>query len=418
MIGTIFRIAWLRLWNNKQELLLTFVVPVMFFSIFAMIFTRGIGGTSAIKVVVVDDDRSSLTNSVFLQLRDETAIRLHDKVGRTNEKWSLERLSREIIRQYNSNVVIYFPKGFQSSLQTKTPASIQLLTEGSNPVEQQITTAILTQQLSRALAASHAATPIPPTATDGPLSPPIGTPASSVQSNDRAFTQPVSHTPPSTQTDRNPFRFESQDVFASSKSNPKVAMYASGIAVMFLLFSATGAGGSLLEENEAGTLDRLLTSELTLTKLLAGKWLFITVLGSVQLTVMFLWAQLVFGVDLFGHLPGFLAMTMATAGATASLALCLATMCKTRNQLNGVSVVLILAMSALGGSMIPRYIMSQQMQQYGRLTFNAWALDGYKKVFWYDQSVAAITDELTMLCFIAFALAIAARIFASRWAAR
>ena len=95
-------------------------------------------------------------------------------------------------------------------------------------------------------------------------------------------------------------------------------MYAAGIAVMFLLFSATGAGGSLLEEHEAGTLDRLLSSQLSITQLLAGKWLYIVFLGCVQLTLMFVWADIVFGVDLRGHILGFAVLTFCTATATAS----------------------------------------------------------------------------------------------------
>ena len=124
-------------------------------------------------------------------------------------------------------------------------------------------------------------------------------------------------------------------------------MYAAGIAVMFLLFSATGAGGSLLEENEAGTLDRLLSSKLSLTQLLAGKWTYITILGCVQLTTMFVWAQIAFGVDLLGNLAGFAIMCFATAAATSSLALCLAVSCRSRAQLNAISIVLILTMSCV-----------------------------------------------------------------------
>ncbi|MFM7168278.1 MAG: ABC transporter permease, partial [Planctomycetaceae bacterium] len=42
MILTFLRIAYLRLRNNPLELLLVFVMPVLFFSIFAMIFSQGI----------------------------------------------------------------------------------------------------------------------------------------------------------------------------------------------------------------------------------------------------------------------------------------------------------------------------------------------------------------------------------------
>ena len=50
----------------------------------------------------------------------------------------------------------------------------------------------------------------------------------------------------------------------------------------------------------------------------------------------------------------------------------------------GTSLLLatLLMMSALGGSMFPRFLMSEKMQKLGLLTFNGWALDGYVKVFW------------------------------------
>lgn len=150
--------------------------------------------------------------------------------------------------------------------------------------------------------------------------------------------------------------FESIDAFANNKHQPKVALAAAGIAVMFLLFSANGAGASLLEEREAGTLAHLLSSRLTLTQLLAGKWVYISLLGGTQLCVMFVWGALIFRLDLLGHLPGFLAMTVTTSAACASFALFLASACKSRQQLHGVSIILVLTMSAVGGSIVHVYV--------------------------------------------------------------
>jgi len=52
MILTILRILFLRLRNNPLELLLVFVMPVIFFSIFAAIFSNGIATGSDKKVRV------------------------------------------------------------------------------------------------------------------------------------------------------------------------------------------------------------------------------------------------------------------------------------------------------------------------------------------------------------------------------
>src|SRR5262249_1019883 len=59
-----------------------------------------------------------------------------------------------------------------------------------------------------------------------------------------------------------------------------VSFYAAGIGVMFLLFSSVaGAGGALLDEAEAGTLERLLSTNIGMPGLLAGKWLLLALVG-------------------------------------------------------------------------------------------------------------------------------------------
>ena len=143
-----------------------------------------------------------------------------------------------------------------------------------------------------------------------------------------------------------------------------VSFYAAGIGVMFLLFSMVGAAGFvLLEEGESGTLERLLCTRIGMSGILFGKWAFLVAVGFAQLSVMFLWGSVAFGLPLFSHLGGFAVMTLATTAAAAALALVLATIARSRAQLSGFSTILILTMSALGGSMFPRFLMSETMQQ-------------------------------------------------------
>jgi len=202
---------------------------------------------------------------------------------------------------------------------------------------------------------------------------------------------------------------------AASQENPRIAMYAAGIAVLFLLFSATGNAAALLEEAESGTLDRILVSKAGLFHIVVGKWLGILLLGCLQITVMFLWAEVAFKIQLGKHLIGFCVMTFSTAAATASFAMLLATLCKTRAQLNAVSVVIILSMSAVGGSMIPRFAMSDRMKEIGRWTFNAWALDGYQKVFWYQSPLSSLQTEVTVLLGSSVVLGLLTLMLSGRW---
>jgi ABC-2 type transport system permease protein len=206
-----------------------------------------------------------------------------------------------------------------------------------------------------------------------------------------------------------------RDVVGEKKKSPMISFYAAGIGVMFLLFTASSAGGSLLDESEVGALDRILSARVGMTTLLLGKLIFNSLLAASQLVIMFLWAALVFHLDLFAHLPGFLVMTVATSIAVASFGMLLASLSRTRAQLGAISTLLILTMSALGGSMFPRFLMPEAMQKVGLLTFNAWAIDGYTKVFWRDQPVTQLGPQVAVLLGSGLVLFLLARHFARRW---
>jgi ABC-2 type transport system permease protein len=194
-----------------------------------------------------------------------------------------------------------------------------------------------------------------------------------------------------------------------------ISFYAAAIAVMFLLFTASAVAGTLLDEVDSGTLERVLSTRVGMTGLLAGKWVWLTLLGMLQITVMFVYGMLAFRLDLLSHLPGFAVMTLFTAATTAAFGLFLASLCRTRAQLGGFSLLVILVMSALGGSMFPRFLMTPAMQKAGLLTFNAWALDGYVKVFWREAPLGALLPQLGVLAAWLVVFLVSARLFARRW---
>jgi len=204
---------------------------------------------------------------------------------------------------------------------------------------------------------------------------------------------------------------------AGREGKKVVSYYAAGIGVMFLLFTMTTAMRGLITEQETGTLERLLSTELTMGRLLFARWLFATLLGCTQLAVMFLWGWAVFGVDLFGHghLPGVVVMTVTAAATAATFGLVLGTACRTQAQLQGLATVVILLMSALGGSMVPRYMMPEAMQRVGLVTFNAWAVSGYEKVFWRDAPVRELWPQVAVLAGMTSVGLVVARRLARRW---
>ena len=183
-------------------------------------------------------------------------------------------------------------------------------------------------------------------------------------------------------------------VVGENKNNPMISFYAAAIGVMFLLFTASGSAGALLDEAESGTLDRVLSSRVTMTTLLLGKLTFSSLLAFAQLVLMFLWGWAVFKLDFWSHIPGFVVMGVCTALAVAAFGMLLASVCRTRAQLGALSTLVILVMSSIGGSMFPRFLMPEAMQKAGLLTINAWAIDGFTKVFWRDEPVSHLWPQV------------------------
>jgi ABC-2 type transport system permease protein len=386
------------MWHGRTEILLTFVVPIAFFTIFAFIFDEqiGLGKSPRVNLALVDEDGTELSREFASTLAKWDTLRVYAPADHTEVLFVFASTepAKKLVLAGTLPLAVVIPKGWTASLTSpgNEAVNLRLLADSSDPVATQVVTALL-RQTSGQIMGERAREQIRSFLS---LSP------------DQFAESPVSHFAA-------PVAIDVVDLFAADKANPVVSMYAAGIAVMFLLFGAVGNSGTLLEEEENQTLERLMCSELSMIQLLAGKWLLMTIVGIVQVAIMFAWAQLTFGVDLLGHLSGFAVMTVVTAGAASSFALTLAALCTNRAQLNAVAVILILSMSALGGSMVPRYVMSETMQQIGKITFNAWALDGYIKVFWRDLPLGELAPELAVLTATAIVLFGAARLLARRW---
>ena len=417
MIWTVMQTSWRRLKNNRSELFLTFIVPIVFFSIFALIFGSrdSTSATPKIKIAISDSSGSSLSERAIKLLEEQKSLRItehgrtsgSDKEGSSGKQQISRKMAEDLVRRGMVSAAIVFEQGDPSDTMDTVP-KIGIMTDSFDQVASQVLAALVQKAVMTAngeLAKEKSNNLVQSNAT---IAMPIMS-ANLVRTADfdanAASPMSIAQAP----------MIEVIDVIGGKKTNPVVAMYAAGIAVMFLLFSATTASGSLLEERENSTLDRLLCSRLTMDQLLLGKWAYLTVIGSIQMTLMFTWGSLVFRIDLLNHLDGFVAMTLVTAGAASSFALMLAALCTSRMQLGWVSTIVILSMSAIGGSMVPRYLMSESIQKAGLLTFNAWALEGYNKIFWRELPVTELKLELVVLLVSGFLFIVAARLFAVRW---
>ncbi len=163
------------------------------------------------------------------------------------------------------------------------------------------------------------------------------------------------------------------------QSPTAIQQNAPGYTVMFVFFIVLALANSILTEKQEGTFRRLLAAPLSKAALLGGKLLPYYVIALLQVAIMFAVARLFFGMEL-GNVAGLALVTLALGAAATSLGLLVAALGKTYAQVSGIATLIILVMAALGGSMVPSYIMPQFMQDLARITPHSWAITGYQDI--------------------------------------
>ncbi|MFI5370974.1 MAG: ABC transporter permease [Candidatus Eisenbacteria bacterium] len=422
LLLTLLRIHLTNLSRDRAALILTFLVPMSFFTVFALVFgQRGNVATARVRVAVVDEAHTAVSARLVDALGRERGLRVTTRVARSAVDTTHVVLDRAramtLVKEGEVPVAIVIPAGIDTSLMRFDGGGValELLTDPSDPVAPQIVNGLIQKAVMTAMPDLFARrgvdeferyagglTPRQRTAVDGWMSTISSSGDTAAADSTRSAGGGL-------------VKLATTPVLGRREDTSMVSFYTAGIAVMFLLFGASGAAGTLLDEVDSGTLDRVLSSRVGMTGLLAGKWLSIMLVGVSQLVVMFVYAMLAFRLDLLSHLPGFAVMTMITAATTAAFGLFLATLCRTRQQLGGISTLVILILSALGGSMFPRFLMSDAMQRLGLLTFNAWALDGFIKVFWRSEPLTHLAPQVGVLAAFLVAFLTLARLAARRW---
>lgn len=354
MIGVLWRLGWQQLARDRGALLLTFVLPVAFFSVFAGVFGEfDAGGAPPVAACVVLEDTSPAGTAVAAAIVADAGLAARP----ASASAAATALARgEIV------ALVTIPSGFGAALTAGDAQPIVVTIDPSNPVARAGVGGVVQSAAARALALASMGQPSSARATAGP--------AVKVQAAAR---------------------------FA--RSDASTAFYAAGLGVMFALFSLTMRAATVIDERDNGLVARLAVAGIGVLHLSLARWLYLASVGVLQLGVMFSWAVAVFDlrIDAPATLAGVVVMIVVSAGAAASFGLLIAELCTTRAQLTATANTLVLVMSALGGSMVPRFLMPPALVDAGYATLNAWAVDGFRKVLWYGQPTSELARELTVL---------------------
>ncbi len=196
-------------------------------------------------------------------------------------------------------------------------------------------------------------------------------------------------------------KIESEQIGGRQVKSSMATRSVGGWAIMFLLFSLSGAATSLFDEKKAGLFQRLLAAPVRRTHILWSKYLFGMFLGMVQLSALFLAGSFFFGIDIATNFGNLLLICLGASMACVSFGMLLAAISPSSAAASGLGTFLILTMSAIGGAWFPTSFMPEFIQKLSKLTIVYWSLEGFIKVLWANCTTLELLPTLAILAGIA-----------------
>jgi ABC-2 type transport system permease protein len=196
-------------------------------------------------------------------------------------------------------------------------------------------------------------------------------------------------------------KIDSEQVAGKELKNPMAARLVGGYAIMFLLFAVSGSATTLFEEKNSGVFQRLLSSPVRPAHILWARFIFGILLGLVQIAALFCAGRVFFGLDIFGHLGGLLAVSLAAAAACSAFGMLIAAIAPNAAAASGIATFVVISMSAVGGAWFPVSFMPDYIQRVSKLTLVYWSVEGFADVLWAGRSLLEVLPKVGILAGIA-----------------
>ncbi|MGH6957693.1 MAG: ABC transporter permease, partial [Caulobacteraceae bacterium] len=187
---------------------------------------------------------------------------------------------------------------------------------------------------------------------------------------------------------------------AAPRGAGNIAYYAGAVTILFSLFATAHGALTLIDERRSGVAERILAGPGGMAPVVSGKFLFLAFQCAAQALAVFGTAEVVYGLAFTAHAGLWVATTAAASVASAGLALGLVSLCRTREQAQMLSTFALLILAAVGGSMVPRFLMPPWLQTLGWWTPHAWVIDAYQGLLWRDEGAADLYKAWIVLAAI------------------
>ncbi|MBI2830228.1 MAG: ABC transporter permease [Chloroflexi bacterium] len=310
--------------QDKGDLAFSLLLPI---AIFALMY-GAFGGRSQFHGMahVVNEDNGTYS-STFLTRLDNFSNMDIDRLSTAEAQKRLER--SDLL------MVIYIPSDFSAKLASEQPTQLLFRQRGNGGQEGQIVAGIarsVAEEMSRELQVYRQ--------VSGTLQvkniPPDMVKTTVQKFIDREHEYPLVGV---------------EETLVGNSPDP-VKQFFPGIVTMFVLFAISLSARTIVEERKRGTLERLLTTRLSVAELFAGKFLSSLLRGFIQTSILLVLAYLVFQV--FTPLTFLEALVMALlfSAAASAVGLLIGSLAHTEDQATWIAVFFTMAMVMLSGTFV------------------------------------------------------------------
>lgn len=329
-------------------------------------------GLSNIPVVIVNLDKAELGDALTEVFHSDDLADLMEPTDLTDAE-----AARRLVDENNAAAAIIIPEGFTRSIipaegmmmnptyTESEPVQIEVYTNPSTPTSAGVVKAIVDEFVSRVEEGrTLGMTSIGQMLTTGIITP------EQAESEGRGLFEHVDQNASTAlvlKTDAQGGQAVEFDV---------LAYMAPGMALLFLMFTVSYGGRSILAERAQGTLPRMLVSPTSSAQILGGKVFGIYLTGVAQMGILILASAIFFRVK-WGDPVGMTALILAAVFGATGWGMLITALARNPNQVASIGSATMLIFGILGGSFINLEIMPVSVQLISKITPNAWALDGF-----------------------------------------